>query len=453
MPFAFGMFGLSSSGRSFRALTWSSIRRAALLSFVLATGAGTPVAHAAPPGPRLHRETLIAQGSPAPDAAKSPFGAVATRPVWGVSEKEIRFGMAAPFTGTSKEFGRQLKMGAETAFNLVNGSGGVNGRQLKLISADDGYDPARTRDVVKRLHEQDQVMGLVSDFGTATTAEALPYILERKMLLLGAFTGANFLRNVPPDRYVFNYRPSYAEETEAAVRYLVQVRGVNSRDIVVFAQDDGFGEAGYNGVLKALRAIDRTQPIRPQHLKYQRNSMDLTQAIAQLRARKTPPKAMIMVAVYRPAAKFIEATRPLFPGMIYTNVSAVGSTALAEELMSSGPNLADGVIVTQIVPAVNGASKAVLDFKAALAKSFPGEAPDYVSFESYINALILVEGLKRAGPQLDTEKLVDALESINDLDLGLGTVLKYSPTEHQASHMVWGTQLDKSGQYRAIDLQ
>jgi branched-chain amino acid transport system substrate-binding protein len=160
-----------------------------------------------------------------------------------------------------------------------------------------------------------------------------------------------------------------------------------------------------------------------------------------------------MVATYRAAAKFIERTRDLYPKMIYTNVSFVGSTALKDELMLLGPSYADGVIVTQVVPAIDGYSKAVLDYKAALAKYFPGEAPDYVSFEGYVSARILVEALRRAGPQVDVEKLVDALEGVQGLDLGLGTIINFSSSEHQGSHKVWSTQLDNAGVYKPIDLE
>jgi ABC-type branched-subunit amino acid transport system substrate-binding protein len=160
-----------------------------------------------------------------------------------------------------------------------------------------------------------------------------------------------------------------------------------------------------------------------------------------------------MVPTYRAAAKFIEKTRDLFPAMIYTSVSFVGSTALAGELMLLGPRYADGVIVTQVVPALDGHSSLILEYKSALAKYFPGEAPDYVSLEGYVAGGLLAEGLKRTGAQLDTEKLVDALETLRDFDMGLGTLLKFGRTEHQGSHKVWGTQLDQAGRFQAIDLQ
>lgn len=326
-----------------------------------------------------------------------------------------------------------------------------------MLTADDGYEPTRTPDHVKRMVEADGVVGFVGNFGTPTASAVLPWVLEHKLLFLGALTGSSVLRAVPPDRYVFNYRPSYAEETEAVVRYLVNVRGIKPREIVVFAQDDAFGEAGYAGVVKALRAIEGRVDYSPLKLNYKRNTIDVAEAVALLKARKLRTRAIVMAALYRPATEFIKAVRALNPQMIFTDVSAVGATAFADELKLAGRNLGDGVIVTQVVPAIAGHSKAVLDFKSSLAKYFPGEQPDYVSLESYLDAKILIEAVKRIiasqSTKIDGDQLADALEALGSFDMGLGTTMKLGPSEHQASHMVWGTQIDGSGGYITIELQ
>jgi len=109
--------------------------------------------------------------------------------------------------------------------------------------------------------------------------------------------------------------------------------------------------------------------------------------------------------------------------------------------MLLGKRYATGIILIQVVPAVSGYSSVTLEYKAALSKYFPGEAPDYVSLEGYVAANVLVQALKRAGPQLNTEKLVESLESIHDLDMGLGTPITFGRAEHQGSHKVWGTAL------------
>jgi len=373
--------------------------------------------------------------------------------VRGVTDSEIRFGISAPLTGPAKELGLNIKLGIEAAFNVANANGGVYGRQLRLVAVDDGYEPARTAATMKQLYERDQVFGVIGNVGTPTAVVALPYALDRKMLFFGAFTGADLLRNDPPDRYVFNYRASYAEETAAVVNYLVKVKHIAPDQIAVFAQQDSYGDAGFAGVAKAVRAL-RGDDATILRLNYQRNTIDVDDAVTQLlQRRRNPIKAVIMVPTYRAAAKFIEKTRDLYPDMIYTSVSFVGSTALADELVLLGKKYATGVIVTQVVPAVDGHSSLVLNYKSALAKYFPGQEPDYVSFEGYVEANVLIGALQRNGPQLDTEKLVDTLENLRDLDVGLGTPVTFSGSEHQGVHKVWGTQLDPNGHYQPLDLQ
>jgi branched-chain amino acid transport system substrate-binding protein len=371
----------------------------------------------------------------------------------GVTDTEIRLGMAAPFTGPAKEMGRQLKLGIESAFDEINDGGRVGGRQLKLVTADDGYEPKRTGDAMKQLYEKDQVFCLIGNYGSPTALISVPYALEHRMLSFGGFTGANSLRQDPPDRYVFNYRAGYAEEADAVVHYLVKVRGLRPEQIGVLAQKDAYGDAGTEGVAKAMRALRGGDAGSTLHLTYNRNTVDVDEAVAQLRAQKGQIKAMVLVATYRPATKFIEKTRDFYPGMIYASISGVGSTGLADELSLLGPRFASGVIVTQVVPAVDGYSSTILAYKSALAKYFPGEAPDYVSLEGYLSARVLIAGLKRVGPQLDTEKLVDTLENLHDFDLGLGTLVNFGPAEHQALHKVWGTELDQTGHYHPIELQ
>jgi ABC-type branched-subunit amino acid transport system substrate-binding protein len=377
-----------------------------------------------------------------------PLGALPA--VRGVTDKEIRFGIVGPFSGASRELGREMKLGIDTAFNRVNDAGGVNGRMLRLFAADDGYEPARTLDAMKTLYDKDQVFGFVGNVGTPTAAVAIPFALERRALFFGAFTGANILRNDPPDRYVFNYRASYAEETDAAVHYLIRIRKLQPRQIAVFAQADAYGDAGFAGVAKAFRTLGVDSSIL--RLNYKRNTVDVDDAVSTLKGQKGQIRAVVMVATYRAAAKFIERTRDSYPGMIYSNVSFVGSTALADELMLLGPRYANGVIVTQVVPAVGGYSSAVMEYKNALAKYFPGEAPDYVSLEGYISANVLIQAIRQTGPELNTEKLIDNLEAMRNLDLGLGTALNFGRSEHQASHKIWGTAIDESGKYTPLEL-
>ena len=463
------LFGSSKSTDLLTAGNASSSESAGSPTRTASASVAAPVpAPVAQPAPAAAQPAAVAQTAPTTVAQASsggqqlslstpsqPLGQEPSGPkvmVRGISDNEIRFGMSAPFSGANKELGQNMRLGIEAAFNAANSRGGVNGRQLKLVAADDGYEPTRTADTMKRLYEKDQVFAVVGNVGTPTAAVALPYALDRKMIFFGAFTGAGLLRSDPPDRYVFNYRASYAEETAATVNYLVKVKRLKPSQIAVFAQQDAYGDAGFSGVARAIRALsgDENSILR---LHYQRNTVDVDDAVDQLRKSRVPIRAVVMVPGYRAAAKFIEKTRDLFPGMIYTSVSFVGSTALANELMLLGKKYASGVIVTQVVPALDGHSSLVLDYKAALAKYFPGEQPDYVSLEGYVAANVLITALRRNGPDLDTEKLVTTLENLRDLDIGLGTPVSFGRSEHQGVHKVWGTQIDENGRYQPIDLQ
>lgn len=396
----------------------------------------------------------VAQGAGPGEQRGTPPAAFTTATATrGITSSEIRFGISAPLSGPAKDLGRHMEIGIETAFGAANDNGGVNGRKLRLIAADDGYEPARTAQTIKELYESEQVFGFVGNVGTPTAMVTVPFALERRMLFFGAFSGADILRRDPPDRYIFNYRASYAEETAAVVNYLIKLRGLKPDQIAVFAQQDAYGDAGFAGVRSAMRAIRGGEGGFVLRIGYPRNTIDVDTAIAQLKAHKTPIKAVVMVAAYRAAAKFIERTHDAYPGLIYTNVSFVGSTSLRDELMLLGPEYAAGVIVTQVVPAVDGYSTFALQYKAALARYFPGEEPNYVSFEGYAAAQVLIEALRRTGAQVDVERLVDTLENMRGLDLGLGAPVSFGRSEHQALHKVWGTQLDESGKYQPIDLQ
>ena len=410
-------------------------------------GAASPAPAPSPPA-----DTTAPIAPAAANAATVPTQPVPPNNPRGVTDREIRFGIVIPYTGSAKENGQNYKQGIDVAFAKINDDGGVNGRLLKLIPGDDGFEPARTVGVMKNLMEKEQVFGFFGNLGTPTAEVSVPFALEQRTLFYAPFTGGTVVRHDPPDRYVFNYRPSFAEEADAAVRYLLKIRKLKPNQIAAFGENDAFGDQGFAGMAKAYRALG-VSDASILRLTYNRNTIDVDEAVNQLRLQKTPIRAIVMTATTRPAAKFIEKTRDLFPGMIYTNMSVSGATALAEELMLLGPRFTENIIVTQTVPAVSGYSSEVLEFKNALAKYAPGVTPDYLALEGFIAANVLIDALKRCGPQVDTEKLVDVLENTRNLDLGLGAALNFSRSDHQASHKLWGTQMDRTGKFQPIELE
>jgi ABC-type branched-subunit amino acid transport system substrate-binding protein/predicted Ser/Thr protein kinase len=415
--------------------------------------------HRPAPGMTARRQFLLVAGGAAVVAGgwfffnrlRTPSGS-APRPTFqGVSETEIFLGISAPFSGPARELGRGMELGISIGFQHVNDQGGVAGRKLTLVPLDDGYDPDRALANMKELDRDRKVFGFIGNVGTPTAEKALPYALERAMLFFGAFTGAKLLRKDPPDRYVFNYRASYEEETAAMVQYLVERRKIKPAEIAVFAQQDGYGDSGYRGVVKAMRKYGQEED-RILRVGYARNTTDVAAAAGEV-LKHPELRAIVMVPTYRPAARFIQQVKTGKKDMIFSNVSFVGSDALAEELMQLCPEHAAGVIVTQVVPHPDAKATGVLKYRELFRKYYPNERPSFISLEGYIIAIILAEGLGRAGDVLTTETLVDALESIRGLDLGIGTSISFGPSDHQASHKVWGAVLDEKGKYQILDLE
>jgi ABC-type branched-subunit amino acid transport system substrate-binding protein len=396
-----------------------------------------------------------------PDATATP-SAERTR---GVTDTQVFFGMSAPFFGPVREYGRSMLVGIETCFRSVNDKGGVAGRKLYLLALDDDYEPDRARANMNELLDESRVFGLIGNFGTATAEVSLPIARAHRALFFGAYTGAQLLRHSPPDRYVFNYRSSYREETAAIVKYLVQRKKIAPEEIAAFAQNDGFGNAGVAGVRKAIGDLGG-DPDKLLVGRYTRNRSNIEEAARQMTegaARQMTEeaagqmlksrdkvKAVVLVATLRPAAEFIKRLKDADMNVIFACVSPVGP--LPDFLRGEGPQYAPGVIVTQVVPFVKSNAAGVQRYRNDLNKYFSGEQPSFVSLEGYVAAQVLVEGLRRAGRDLTNEKLIDALERIQGLDLGIGTVVGFSKGDHQGSHKVWGTVVDQSGEFQSLEL-
>jgi len=248
------------------------------------------------------------------------------------------------------------------------------------------------------------------------------------------------------------------------IGYLVDVKKLPDHSIVVFAQNDSYGDAGYEGATKMLRKKGRADDVL--RVGYERNTLDVDDAVnkvveyngATVRVaandynRKHPVKAIIMVGTYKASAKFIHKIRDHKIDAILLNVSFVGSNALSEELKEQGVNGA-GIIVTQVVPHFDSGATGIIRYREALKKYHPDQQPDFISLEGYVVGQLFTEGLRRAGRELDTEKLIDALEHLQDFDPGTGSALSFSMSAHQATHKVWGTMIDDQGGFKSIDME
>jgi ABC-type branched-subunit amino acid transport system substrate-binding protein len=338
-----------------------------------------------------------------------------------------------------------MKLGVETYFHQVNLEGGIDGRALELIAMDDGYVPDAAVRNMNHLIDKERVLAVIGNVGTPTAKLTVPIAIEKKTLLFGAFTGAGLLRQ-PPNRYVINYRASYAQETAAMVQGLLAA-GILPYEIAIFSQNDAYGDAGYSGVIEGLEAAGYEDAWRLAHGRYERNTLDVKDALLTILDAPVRPRAIIMIGSYAPCARFIEIARRAFAETHFLNVSFVGSKALKEALGPQG----EGVIVTQVVPHFAADLPITHAYRQDLLGYDPTAEPGFVSLEGYIVARIFVEGLRRAGEEITRESIIDALLAIRDLDIGLGTPISYSDELYQGSQTVWPTII-RDGEFRPVDL-
>jgi ABC-type branched-subunit amino acid transport system substrate-binding protein len=369
-------------------------------------------------------------------ATGAAFAANTTAGETGVTADTILLGQSAALTGPTAVLGKQMNAGARLYFDYINKQGGVFGRKIELKALDDMYEPDEAVKNTKKLIEEDRVFALFGYVGTPTSQAVLPLVNQARIPFFAPFTGAQSLRD-PQSRYVFHVRAGYDEETAAIVR---QIRTTGLKRIAVVYNDDAYGRAGLSGIehaIKALPADSGVQLVAQENVI--RNTVEIGYAMQT--AMKAKPDAVILISAYRTVGAFVkEALRRNYTGQFY-NVSFVGTQALAKEVGPQG----SGVIISQVMPHPGNATLPVVrEYLRLLQAAGKQNDFDYASIEGFIAAKAFVEGLRRAGKDLTRERLVTALETMRNIDLG-GFVVQFSPESHVGSKFVEMTIINSRG--------
>lgn len=347
----------------------------------------------------------------------------------GVTATEVKIGMANALSGPTAGLGQGIKSGSEAYFKKVNAAGGVNGRKITLVSEDDGYDPPRTAAATEKLIKKDNVFALFGYVGTPTSKAALPLAVDNGVPFFAPFTGAEFLR-APVNKYVFNIRSSYFNEIEMQVDRLIADAGATKFGL--FYQEDTYGKVGKEGLQLALQK--RKMSIAAEGF-YTRNTEDVDAGLAALLAAR--PEAVLMVGTYKACAALVQKAHAAGYKPKFFNLSFVGTA----NFIKAAGDAAEGTYITQVVPSPFDDSIPIVkqyqaDMKAAGASEF-----DYTSLEGYIDAVALVEGLKKAGPDLTRAGFLAALEKMS-VNLG-GLDIAFGPQDHQGLNKVYLTKIQK----------
>ncbi len=359
----------------------------------------------------------------------------------GVFNNEIVLGSSSALGGQASFLGTQTVHGSLAFINEINAKGGINGRKINLITYDDQYDPPRTVINTQKLINFDKVFALFDYVGTPTTAKIIDLVHSAQIPLLGLFTGAEIFR-VPLRPYIFNVRDSYYAEAEGAISYFVDKLGL--KNIAVMYQQDDFGLAVLSGVQLALQRRN-LEPVTTDTFK--RGTMDIEVAVHRIMLKGAD--VVIMVGTYRPLAKFIKVCHDQGFKPYFHTVSFVGSEAFAKELVDVqkiDPSLYQKIIVTQVVPSPFSTDwPLVKEYRELSKKYFPEDPYSYVGLEGFMNAKVLSIALEKAGRDLTRENFIEALESLRDVDIGIGKDVTYSVMDHQGLSGIYYSRLNKEG--------
>lgn len=335
-------------------------------------------------------------------------------------KKPIYLGQSCALTGPTKNLGLELRAGLLAAFSEANQSGGIGGREVVLLSIDDGYEPYRAVQNTRKLLDKDNVFLLIGEVGTPTSEAVIALTEKEKVPFFAPYTGAEFLR-IPFKKYVVNIRGSYFQEMEKVVSYFVDT--LKFTRISCFYQNDSFGFTGLRGAQSALKKRN-LQLISTGT--YERNTVAVLGGMKDI--YKGDPQAVLMVGTYAACVEFIKLSKLHHSDTIhFSNISFVGSTSLQKAL----GNFGDNVIISQVVPFPwNSQIPLIRDYVTALDTYQAEYSPGFTSLEGYIAGRLFCAIAKKVKGDLTRENFIRTMEDVGKFDLG-GVVLEFGSDDHQ----------------------
>lgn len=344
----------------------------------------------------------------------------------GVTREEVLIGTWAPLTGPASNLSTIAKA-MDAYFQYINEEeGGIHGRRLRLIIKDDGYDPERTPAVVEELVDGDRVFAILGGNGTANCLAVKDYITLKFIPWVNPGSGARVWTS-PMNAYVFSTFPSYVTEARILAKYAAE--NLEAEKYGLFYQDDSFGREGQEGVRIGLRGTDKEVALSEA---YTVGTSDLS-AVAQ-RFKDEGVDLIFVWTIAEGAAALVKA----IDGIEDYSPQIVASQILSDPIMFqlAGPSW-EGAIVASSVPEPTADEPGV-----AKAREIIDRYGNGIQFGTYAmwglsRAEVLVEGMRRAGPELTRLALLQALESITDWsDNFVGHPITFTSEEHQGLNAV-----------------
>jgi branched-chain amino acid transport system substrate-binding protein len=362
--------------------------------------------------------------------------AVAADKVRGVTDNEILIGQWGPQTGPAALWGAVAR-GSGVLFDLVNEEGGIAGRKIKYFLRDDGYQPAKTKAIGKEFVEKIGVFGVVGGVGTSTGMAVRDMLAESKVPWVGPSTGSTHW-TIPLQKYLFALYPRYVDEAYLLTQYAVEKMG--KKKIAFFYQNDDYGKEGLKGAVKYMEEkglkLVAEVPVEVTDTDLKSHALKL---------KETGADAVVLWVLPKHAAILLGVSKAMGFQPQWISSSTLSDSYLMFKVTKG---LWEGVVYGNFLDLD---SPLVKKYLAAQKKFAPKEQNTGVFFlAGFMFAEPMVEGLKRAGKDLNPESFVKAMESIKNWNDWLGHDCTFTPEDHQGMKSVFLSKCGPNGKPEKI---
>jgi len=319
----------------------------------------------------------------------------------GVSKDEIVIGTIQDLSGPLAGFGKQIRNGMQLRVEEANEQGGINGRKLKLLVEDDGYDPKRSVLAAQKLVNQDKIFMMVAHLGTAQNMAAMPVQFQKNVVNFFPVTAAREMYE-PLNRLKYSFAAPYYDQMKAAVPMLVKEKG--AKKVCTIYQDDEFGLEVFRGAEEGLKSIGMQFA---ETTTYKRGATDFSSQMQKLASAQCD--FVVLGTIIRETIGAIGTARRL-----NFNPTFLGSSASYTDLIHKlgGPAM-NGLYATMTVqnPYLDEASQPIR-FWANKYKTKFNEDPAVYSIYGYNAVDAFIRGAAKAGPSLSTDSFIKAMDSM-----------------------------------------
>ena len=319
----------------------------------------------------------------------------------GVSKTDITLGSIQDLSGPLAGFGKQIRFGMMLRVDDLNEQGGVNGRKLKLIVEDSGYDPKKAVLAAQKLVNQDKIFAMVGHLGTAQNLAAMPVQFEKNVLNFFPVTAAREMYE-PFHKLKYSFAATYYDQMKDAVPRLVKEK--NAKKICSMYQDDEFGLEVQRGADDGLKGIGMKMV---ETTSFKRGATDFSSQMAKLKAAECD--FVVLGTIIRETIGGIGTARKLG-----YNPTFIGSSAAYTDLIHKlGGKAMDGLYATMTVqnPYLDEASQPIR-FWANKYKTKFNEDPTVFSVYGYTVIDSFIRASQKAGNNLSTESFIKAMDTM-----------------------------------------